>query len=200
MDNSQTLSFLQLERSQQELSGQEAFGRMIGGLAVCLVLILVGVAVLKRVNRFVGVSTEKRLRVKERLPVSNKTSLVLVELGGREILISVGSETVTEITGAGSQLEAPVSASVVKPELVASQASSSQDIFNQSQPADRDPSNHNDLIVKDDDSLIGNAPHGTGEADTPILLNRPVDQALDQSAFKGKLLANQLIITNPYRQ
>ncbi len=202
MDNSETVNFLKVERSTPEMSGGEAFGRMIGGLSICLVLILVGVAILKRVNKFVGGSSDKRLKIKERLPLSNKTSLVLVEVGGREILISVGSEAVTELKGATMDPRSPSQkdtneqgdSTVGQGELA--QDLSPLDNSSQSNLSNKHPHPEEELrtISGERNSSI------FSDLDIPITLNRPVIESLDQSIIDSKVLADQLIITNPYRQ
>lgn len=185
MDNSQSLSFLEVERKHQDMSGGEAFGRMIGGLAICLILILVGVAVLKRFNKYVGVSAERRLKIKERLPISNKTSLVLIELNGKEVLIAVGSDSVTELTGKFTvkegiaiNAEGSVSATLVKDQPTGQESP--------------DASNAAQTCIQPQ--------VGAPDLDTPITLSRTVSEGLDHGPFKSKFLADQLIITNPYRQ
>ena len=202
MDNSQTLNFLQVDRTHEELSGGEAFGRMLGGLAICLVLILVGVAVLKRVNRYVGGPSDKRLKVKERLPLSNKTSLVLVDLGGREILLSVGSEAVTELRG--TALDNQASRDVTSPTPVLSEADKGK-VARALTPSkieiDGSPQNDN-TSLSIEHGAYSQADDDAGDSDIglPIFLNRPVLDSLDQSLIESKVLADQLIITNPYRQ
>lgn len=202
MDNSETVNFLKVERGTPEMSGGEAFGRMIGGLAICLVLILVGVAILKRVNKFVGGTSDKRLKIKERLPLSNKTSLVLVEVGGREILISVGSEAVTELKGSTLGDYTTHKGDINERGSYAdNQGTLARDLSPSPIKAQSNLSNNHSHLEEELKTISeGNNYSDSNDLDIPITLNRPVIEPIDQSIIDSKVLADQLIITNPYRQ
>lgn len=67
--------------------------RMLGGFLFCLGLFGAGIHVYKRYFLQSSGKIERRLRILERLPVSAKNSLLLVELDGRELLLSTGPDS-----------------------------------------------------------------------------------------------------------
>jgi len=73
--------------------GQSAM-RMAQGLAACLALLAFGVVGYRRFHSGKGPIAQRRMRVAERLPISGKTALYIVEVDGFEYLTSVGSEQV----------------------------------------------------------------------------------------------------------
>jgi flagellar biogenesis protein FliO len=67
--------------------------RMLGGFLFCLGLFGAGIHVYKRYFMQSGGKIQRRLKIVERLPVSAKNSLLLIELDGREMLLATGPES-----------------------------------------------------------------------------------------------------------
>lgn len=72
--------------------------RMLEALGLCVGFFLVGAHFLKRINGKHGIGSSKRMRILERLPVSPKTTMVLAQVDGKTILLSVGAERVTAVS------------------------------------------------------------------------------------------------------
>jgi flagellar biogenesis protein FliO len=70
-------------------------GRLVMGLAACLGSFFIGVHLFKRFQSNPRLGGERRMRVVERLPISQKSSLLLVTIDGREYLVGAGSEAPT---------------------------------------------------------------------------------------------------------
>ncbi len=70
---------------------------MVRGLALCLAAFCVVVFLLKKLNRGIQPSGGRRLRVLEKLAVSPKSALLLVEVDGITRLVGVGAETITDL-------------------------------------------------------------------------------------------------------
>lgn len=68
--------------------------KIVQALGICLGMLMVGVYAFKRYAPGIAQSASRRLKVKERLALTSKTSLLLVELDGRSVLITVGTERV----------------------------------------------------------------------------------------------------------
>lgn len=70
---------------------------MLKGLAICIGLFFVGISVVQRLRNKTNIKndSERRLKILEKISISNKTSLILAELDGRDIVFSVGSEKVS---------------------------------------------------------------------------------------------------------
>jgi flagellar biogenesis protein FliO len=73
--------------------------RMMGGLLFCLGVFGGGVHLYRRFVAPVSQSGKRRMRVIERLPLTQKSTLVMVSCDGREILLTVGSETARVVQG-----------------------------------------------------------------------------------------------------
>jgi flagellar biogenesis protein FliO len=74
---------------------------MIQGLGACLGLFFIGLALYQR-TRQVGKNTQqKRLVIRERVALSQKSSLVIVECDGKSYLCSVGTDTVSVVSESG---------------------------------------------------------------------------------------------------
>ena len=84
-----------LEEWRQSRPQESGAGmKMLQGLGFCLGVLLIGSAVARRLRgRSVGVQNG-RLRVLERLALTPKTALLLVECDGRSMLLSVGPDHV----------------------------------------------------------------------------------------------------------
>ncbi len=67
--------------------------RMLGGFLFCLGLFGAGIHVYKRYFMQSCGKVERRLKILERLPVSAKNSLILLELDGRELLLATGPDS-----------------------------------------------------------------------------------------------------------
>jgi flagellar biosynthetic protein FliO len=74
---------------------------MLKGLALCLATLCGLVFILKKLNRVSSVGGGRRLKVLERLPLGQKSSLVLVEVDGVTRLIGIGAETITDLGARG---------------------------------------------------------------------------------------------------
>lgn len=94
------------EKKETEEEPSVTAGKMFQGLALCMGLFFVVVAILKRAKGAGYIQAEQRLEVIERIALTQKTSLVLTKLDHREILLAVGGEQVQLIqksTYPGSQ-------------------------------------------------------------------------------------------------
>lgn len=70
-------------------------GKALQGLGLCLGIFFVGLFFLKRYGFIQRQTHSKRLKVLERLPISAKASVVLVDCDGKKMLLGVGSEKVS---------------------------------------------------------------------------------------------------------
>lgn len=80
---------------QAPVEEQSTGGKMLKGLGLCVGVFLIGVALCQRLRARATAAGGGRMRVIERLPLSAKTSLILVECEGRTLLAAVGPERVT---------------------------------------------------------------------------------------------------------
>lgn len=69
--------------------------RMLGGFLFCLGLFAAGIHLYKKFFLRTSGAVQRRLRIVERLPISQKNSLLLVELDGREVLLATGPDAPT---------------------------------------------------------------------------------------------------------
>ena len=70
-----------------------SMGRMLGGFLFCLGLFGAGIHLYKRYLLPTAKGSSRRLRIVERLSVSQKNALLLVALDGRELLIATGPDS-----------------------------------------------------------------------------------------------------------
>ena len=85
-------------RTETEGSVAGAGIRMIQALALCVGVLLIGLHLFKKYNKNQGrLAGGRRMRVIERLPISAKTSVIMLEVEGRSIIVSVGPEHVSQI-------------------------------------------------------------------------------------------------------
>lgn len=77
----------------EPFNAQSSVLRMVGGLFLCLGFLGLGVHLYKRYVLPRTLSDKKRMQVVERLPISPKSTLLLVTLDGKEFLLSTGSES-----------------------------------------------------------------------------------------------------------
>ncbi len=75
-----------------ESEDQNMVFKMLKGLALCLGIFFVGVAVLKRINPKAAVVHNERIKLCSRLAITPKTQVFLVEVDGQRVLLSVGQE------------------------------------------------------------------------------------------------------------
>ncbi len=82
------------EHTQQEMPVESSYGhaltKMLLTFAALIVLFGVSYWLLKRVgrNRVTGMNNLKAIKIRERRPISPKTTLYLIELAGKEVLIA----------------------------------------------------------------------------------------------------------------
>jgi flagellar biosynthetic protein FliO len=74
--------------------GQKGFS-MLQGLFLCLGILLIGTYLVKRFKSVSVEGTKRRMQVLEKLAISPKTSLVLVEVDGKKLVLGVGAEKVS---------------------------------------------------------------------------------------------------------
>ena len=79
-------------------NAQSSVLRMVGGLFLCVGLFGFGIHLYKRYLLPRSLSSDRRLRVVERLQLTQKSSLLLVTLDGKEFLVSTGAEQSRLIT------------------------------------------------------------------------------------------------------
>jgi flagellar biosynthetic protein FliO len=82
-------------QSSSQPTGAGAAGKAFQGLALCLGVFLIAVGIVRRFRRPGAAAAGRSVRIIERLPLSPKTALVVVEFGGERILLSQGSEQIT---------------------------------------------------------------------------------------------------------
>ena len=70
--------------------------RMVVSLVIVLGMMYAVYCWLKRRGTMPG-ATQKRLRVIERLPIDTRRSILLLQIDGEDILVGVGSDTITPI-------------------------------------------------------------------------------------------------------
>ena len=70
-------------------------GRMVAGLAMCVGVFLIGAWLVRRASGKIKPTNTRSLRVVERMPITSKTSLMLVEVDGRRVMISAGPDKVS---------------------------------------------------------------------------------------------------------
>jgi flagellar biogenesis protein FliO len=79
-------------------NAQSSVLRMVGGLFLCVGLFGFGIHLYKRYLLPRSLSSDRRLKVVERLQLTQKSSLLLVTLDGKEFLVSTGAEQSRLIT------------------------------------------------------------------------------------------------------
>jgi flagellar biogenesis protein FliO len=78
--------------------------KMFTALGVTIGALLIGLHLYRRFTGTPAPARARRLRVVERLPISGKTAIVLVEFDGRPMILSVGGETVVALEPQVSEL------------------------------------------------------------------------------------------------
>lgn len=85
-----------LDKSDEETSsGSRSLIVMVQGLGGTLAVFFLGLAIYQRKFQKLGPVRERQLIIKERLPLTPKTSLALVECNGKRLLCAVGPDPVT---------------------------------------------------------------------------------------------------------
>ena len=80
---------------------------MFGGLALCLGVFLIGAQLYRKMSRTTGGLSQPEVRVLSRTPLTTKTALLTVAIRGKEYVLAVGSEQVTNIIGLSDSRTAP---------------------------------------------------------------------------------------------
>lgn len=82
---------------QQESQAEFKSGAIsaVQALLLALAALMLIVFALRKFYKVSPLTNTKRLKVKERLSITNKTALILVELDGRSMLVSVGPDRVS---------------------------------------------------------------------------------------------------------
>ena len=66
------------------------------GLAICLAVLFIGVAIYKRLNpNVVGTRRDQRMKVLDRLALGGRAAVLLIEVDGRQALVGVASDSVS---------------------------------------------------------------------------------------------------------
>lgn len=78
----------------EEISTTGSCLRMLGALCFCLGIFAGGIQLYRRYAGVSRIGSRRRLAVHEKLPLTSKSSLLLVSLDGREFLVSSGSDRV----------------------------------------------------------------------------------------------------------
>lgn len=76
----------------EPFSGRSAMARMVGGLAFCVGTFLIGVRLYRRFAGIPNTQSKRRMRVIERISVTQKGGVALVAVDDQEFLIALGSE------------------------------------------------------------------------------------------------------------
>lgn len=71
---------------------------MVKGLAICVALLLTVVWLLKKFKAPLVTGQGRAMRIVERLPVTTKSSLLLVEVNSKKVLIGVGSDPISLVS------------------------------------------------------------------------------------------------------
>lgn len=78
-----------------EVSPVSALGNALKGLGICIGTLLVGVWAVKKFKIGSKVLPSRRMRVIERLPLTQKSSLLLLEIDGTKTLVGVGPDRIS---------------------------------------------------------------------------------------------------------
>ena len=89
--------------SAESFDMTSSFFRMVGGLLFCVGIFGAGVHVVKRYGNPMARSSKRRITVLERVALTPKTSLVLVSVDGKEILLAAGPDRAQLISAAANQ-------------------------------------------------------------------------------------------------
>ncbi len=82
--------------TKKEISMKEVAKRMVQGLAICLGVMFLVLAVIKRTKKGV-IKTKSHCKIIEKMPLTAKSTLILVEINGKQHAITVGSEQVQQV-------------------------------------------------------------------------------------------------------
>ena len=69
--------------------------RMIAGLALCVGVFLIGAWLVRRASGKIKPMNTRSMRVVERMPVTSKTALMLIEVDGRRVMLAAGPDKVS---------------------------------------------------------------------------------------------------------
>jgi flagellar biogenesis protein FliO len=78
--------------------------KLFSALGLALAAFFIGVHLHRRMTGATAPVRSRRLKVVERLPIGAKTALVLVEIDGRPIVLTIGSDRVTALESPSMEL------------------------------------------------------------------------------------------------
>ncbi len=90
-------------RDEEKTSTSQVGFKMLEGLGICLGIFLVGVHFYKRYALKGQAATIRRLQVIEKLPVSSKAAVLLIQAEGKKYLIGVGGERISLLHAEGGE-------------------------------------------------------------------------------------------------
>jgi len=70
---------------------------MVQGLAACLAVLFLGLAAYRRYHPGAQQAGNSSLRLLERLPINQRTALILVEVDGEKMLLGINGDTIVPI-------------------------------------------------------------------------------------------------------
>lgn len=120
-------SLVDWKRSQEE-PPPNSLWLMMRGLGGCLGFFFILLFLYKKLQPKSQLTQKRRLRVLERLPISPKTALLLVEVSGRELLLTVGQDRVSFADNKAVNSESFASESLLEEAFADEQAQASQSI------------------------------------------------------------------------
>lgn len=75
-----------------QFSGRSAALRMFGGLFVCLGVFFVGVRFYRKVAGVAAIPSKRRIKIIERISLTQKGSIALISVDNQEFLVGMGSD------------------------------------------------------------------------------------------------------------
>jgi len=78
--------------------------KLFSALGIALAAFFIGMHLHRRMTGASRPPRSRRLRIIERLPIAGKTALVLVEVDGRPLVLTVGADRVTALESPGTEL------------------------------------------------------------------------------------------------
>ncbi len=93
-----------IQASETPEASELSLMKVFQGLALCIGAFLIFIWGLKKLNGGAAQTGNRRLTVLEKIPVAPKTSLLLVRVDQRDVLIGVGAENVSFLSDAGTKL------------------------------------------------------------------------------------------------
>lgn len=90
--NANVFNFATADSEPQARGAGGSIVRMVQGLGLCLAVFLVGVKIYKRYSKHPPIARSRRMKILERLPLAGKNALILAEVDGRSILVTLGEQ------------------------------------------------------------------------------------------------------------